>query len=146
MKNCPAVSQERVDLRRLLRGVKLRAEPNLLRACLQRMPAIDHPAQGASPNSDCGSEIILSNKGGSSKVQRQATSSRCRMGQLKRNCRRKKASSHCSWSIWRFEFAWKKHSCRYQPRGGARAPSSSPQFVRQVLSLPCALDWGRRKS
>jgi len=64
MKNCPAVSQERVDLRRLLRGVKLRAEPNLLRACLQRMPAIDHPAQGASPNSDCGSEIILLNKGG----------------------------------------------------------------------------------
>jgi hypothetical protein len=53
MKNCPAVSQERVDLLLLLRAVKPRVdqsetfkvmERRLLRACLQRMPAIDYPA------------------------------------------------------------------------------------------------------
>lgn len=45
MKNCPAVSQERVDLRLLLRAVKLHVDlPHLLHACLQRISTIDYPA------------------------------------------------------------------------------------------------------
>src|SRR2546421_560792 len=49
VKSCPAVSWERVDLRLLLRALKLRVD---FRACLHGMPAIDYPPRGASPNSD----------------------------------------------------------------------------------------------
>src|SRR6266404_4777550 len=67
------------------------------------------------------------------------------MGQLKRNCRRKKASSHCSWSIWRFEFAGKNIvagiSRVAEPvRLLHRLNSFWPR--RQVLSLSCGLGWG----
>ena len=100
MKNCPAVSQERVDLRHLLRAVKPRVDlPHLLRACLKRIAGnrLSRPGE-RRPIATAGRKLSCRIKLGSSKVQRQVTSSRRRMGRLRKNCRRKKASSHCSWS------------------------------------------------
>jgi hypothetical protein len=88
MKNCPALSQKRVDLRRLLRTVKLRVDlPHLLRACLQRMPAIDYPL-GRRPATAGRNHLSIR---GLVQFTTAMTSSRRRMGRLRKTVAEKQA-------------------------------------------------------